>query len=54
MKTNKQIELLKEQKGEELAAKIDDLDSIVVNFTDTIHFFDDIEENAELVPYPNY
>lgn len=38
MKTDKQIELLKEQKGEELAAKINNLDSIIVDFADTVHF----------------
>ena len=52
MKTDKQIELLKEQKGEELAAKINNLDSIVVNFADTVHFLENIEENAELMPIP--
>lgn len=52
MKTDKQIELLKEQRGNELAAKINDLDSIVVNFADTIHFLEDVEENVELVPIP--
>lgn len=52
MKTDKQIELLKEQKGKELAAKINNLDSIVVNFADTVHFLENIEENAELIPTP--
>lgn len=52
MRTDKQIELLKEQKGKELATKITDLDSIVVNFTDTVHFLENIEENAELIPIP--
>ena len=42
MRTDKQIELLKEQKGKELATKITDLDSIVVNFTDTVHFLENI------------
>lgn len=50
--TAEQKELLKEQKGKELAAKINDLDSIVVNFADTIHFLENIEENAELIPIP--
>lgn len=52
MKTDKQIELLKEQKGEELAAKINNLDSIIVDFADTVHFLEDIEESAELIPIP--
>lgn len=52
MRTDKQIELLKEQKGKELATKINDLDSIIVNFADTIHFLENIEENAELIPIP--
>lgn len=30
--------IIKRAKGKELAAKINDLDSIVVNFTDTINF----------------
>ena len=52
MRTDKQIELLKEQKGKELAAKINNLDSIVVNFADTVHFLENIEENVELIPTP--
>lgn len=43
MRTEKQIQLLREQKGNELAAKSEKLDSIAAKFDDSVNWFPNIK-----------
>lgn len=52
MRTEKQIQLLREQKGNELAAKSEKLDSIAVKFDDSVNWFPNIKDSDVLTYIP--
>jgi hypothetical protein len=52
MRTEKQIQLLREQKGGELAAKSENLDSITAKFEDSANWFPNIKDSDVLTYIP--
>lgn len=52
MRTEKQIQLLREQKGNELAAKSEKFDSIAAKFDDSVNWFPNIKDSDVLTYIP--